>query len=86
MPDHFHALIRPQIARESPPTTFSAPLKRFVRRETNATWKWQEGVFDRLLRKTEFTEAKWHYIRGNPVRAGLVQRWQDWPFMINGQM
>jgi hypothetical protein len=24
---------------------------------------------------------KWHYVRDNPVRAGLVIEWSDWPFI-----
>jgi putative transposase len=86
MPDHFHGLIRPQNDRDSKPSAYSAALKRFVSKRIDATWEWQEGVFDRLLRKNEFVDAKWHYIRENPVRAGLVKRWEDWPYMINGQM
>ena len=49
MPDHFHALVRPLANRDAKITQYSAGLKRFVRRETKATWKWQDGVFDRLL-------------------------------------
>ena len=69
MPDHFHASV--------------CSLKRFVRSQTQATWKWQDDVFDRLLRKDEFAESKWFYIRENPVRARLVERWEDWPYLID---
>ena len=82
MPDHMHALVRPLACRDAKVTQYSAGLKRFVRRETNASWKWQEGVFDRLLRRNEFAESKWIYMRENPVRAGLVRRWEDWPYAI----
>jgi REP element-mobilizing transposase RayT len=56
MPDHFHALISP-IRREMNPTAFSAALKQDVRETTNASWEWQDGLFDRLLRRNEFAEA-----------------------------
>ncbi|MEY2492109.1 MAG: hypothetical protein QOH24_1060 [Verrucomicrobiota bacterium] len=82
MPDHFHALVRPLYARDAPITQFSAGLKRFVRRQTNADWKWQDGVFDRVLRREEFAESKWLYMRENPVRAGLVNHWEDWAYPI----
>jgi len=85
MPDHFHALVCPRKDRDARITQFSAGLKRFVRRRTQAAWKWQDGVFDRLLRRDEFAESKWFYIRENPVRAGLVQRWEDWPYLIDYQ-
>jgi REP element-mobilizing transposase RayT len=81
MPDHLHALVSP-LDRDAPIIQFSVGLKRFVRRTVSAEWKWQEGVFDRLLRREESTESKWLYMRENPVRAGLVSRWEDWPYYI----
>jgi putative transposase len=82
MPDHFHALVRPRSNRDAKITQYSAGLKRFVLRETKATWKWQDGVFDRLLCRNESAESKWIYMRENPVRAELVGRWEDWPYAI----
>ena len=41
---------------------------------------WQEGFFDHLLRSGESYSQKWEYISENPVRAGLVQRAEDWPY------
>jgi len=81
MPDHLHALVAPQ-DRDASVTQYSAGLKRYVRRVTSADWKWQVGVFDRLLRREESAEQKWWYMRENPVRAGLVRQWEDWPYFI----
>ena len=44
--------------------------------------KWQDGVFDQLLRRDESAESKWIYMQENPVCAGLVRRWEDWPYAI----
>jgi len=41
-----------------------------------------EGGFDHLLRGHESAQEKWHYLRLNPVRAGLVKRAEDWPYQI----
>jgi putative transposase len=41
---------------------------------------WQPGAFDHLLRSTESYQQKWEYVWQNPVRAGLVQRPEDWPY------
>jgi len=38
------------------------------------------GCFDRLLRSGESLHDKWLYIQENPVRAALVQGWEDWPY------
>ena len=82
MPDHIHALVSPKLNRDERITRFSAALKRFISRETRATWQWQHGVFDRLLRRQEFGESKWGYMRENPVRAGFVDNWEEWPYFI----
>jgi REP element-mobilizing transposase RayT len=41
---------------------------------------WQNGFFDHLLRGGESYAEKWNYVRMNPVRAGLVEQPDDWPF------
>jgi REP element-mobilizing transposase RayT len=41
---------------------------------------WQSGFFDHLLRSAESYSEKWEYVRNNPVRAGLVQNQDDWPY------
>ena len=40
---------------------------------------WQPGFFDHVLRSNESYAQKWEYVRDNPVRAGLVPSWQEWP-------
>jgi REP-associated tyrosine transposase len=40
---------------------------------------WQPGFFDHVLRSDESYAQKWEYVRDNPVRAGLVTSWQEWP-------
>jgi len=41
---------------------------------------WQEGYYERVLRVSE--DARWvaRYIMGNPVRAGLAQTPDQYPF------
>jgi putative transposase len=41
---------------------------------------WQEGFFDHLLRSSKSYEEKWNYVWMNPVRAGLCERPEEWPF------
>jgi putative transposase len=82
MRDRLHMLVSPKHRREERVTQFSAGLKRFVRPEVPSLWQWQHGVFDRLLRREESAQSKWVYMRDNPVRAGFVTRWEDWPYFI----
>ena len=42
---------------------------------------WQKGYFDHVLRSAESYSEKWNYVCHNPVRAGLVGRWKDWPWL-----
>jgi REP element-mobilizing transposase RayT len=79
MPDHLHAVVAPS-ERDAQLGNFSAALKRWMRKELNASWQWQAGCFDRLLRSDESLHEKWLYIQDNPVRAGLVKDWKDWPY------
>jgi REP element-mobilizing transposase RayT len=82
MPDHLHAIVTPTADRGANLSSCSAALKRWTREELSAAWHWQPGCFDRLLRSDESLQGKWSYVQNNPVRAGLVERWQDWPYRI----
>ena len=81
MPDHVHlfvsgfdldlggwvGLLKQMLAKAAP-------------REGQGARRWQEGFFDHLLRSDESYRQKWEYVRDNPVRDGLADRWEDWPF------
>ncbi len=80
MPDHMHVIVSPSHDREAKLGNFSGAIKRWIRQSLDASWRWQRGSFDRLLRSDESLHEKWLYLEENPVRAGLVTRWEDWPF------
>jgi REP element-mobilizing transposase RayT len=91
MPDHLHVIATPTEDRDARIGDFSAALKRWMREEilehskrsacpTTTKWEWQPGCFDRLLRSDESLQNKWLYVEENPVRAGLVKRFEDWPY------
>jgi putative transposase len=84
MPDHLHAIVCPLDRNESA-GEFSGLIKRWMRQELQAAWEWQPGCFDHLLRSEESAQQKWAYMRENPVRAGLVREWHEWPYMIGFQ-
>jgi hypothetical protein len=42
---------------------------------------WQDESFDHLLRSDESLRQKAEYICQNPVRAGLVEREEDYPWL-----
>lgn len=41
---------------------------------------WQRDYFDRYVRDDRHSAAIIHYIEHNPVKAGLVERAEAWPF------
>ena len=42
---------------------------------------WQEGYYERVLRNEESASVVIRYFYDNPVRAGLVERYEDYPFL-----
>ena len=53
MPDHLHVIVTPTEDRGARISNFSGALKRWIREELRAEWKWPRGSFDRLLRSNE---------------------------------
>lgn len=42
---------------------------------------WQPESFDHVVRSSEGLDAKVSYLLENPVRAGLVEEWADYPWL-----
>ena len=81
MPNHLHFFVCGD-------QTFVLPdwIKGLKRAIYNALPKprrenfWQPGYFDHLLRSDESYGEKWNYVPENPVRAGLVNDADAWPY------
>ncbi len=41
---------------------------------------WQHESYDHVIRTDEELERTIWYVLGNPVKAGLVDSWEDWPW------
>jgi putative transposase len=79
MPDHIHCFVR--IAPEQRIGTTIRLLKRSLSSAITARPPhWQPGFFDHVLRHSKSYTEKWSYVFRNPVRAGLVEKPEDWPF------
>ena len=76
MPDHLHLLA----AQAENAVTLGAWVKALKAVVGQRELRWQTGFFDHVLRSEESESEKWEYIRQNPVRAGLVQAPEDWPY------
>lgn len=53
---------------------------RMINRLLGNTGKglWERSYFDRRVRSGKFNTVMW-YVLNNPVKAGLVSDWRDWP-------
>jgi REP element-mobilizing transposase RayT len=80
MPDHLHLLVAGMHS--------NARLKHFMRSfryastlalRDRARPLWQRGYYDHVLRKSEDLNQVARYIFGNPVRAGLVRDFREYP-------
>jgi REP element-mobilizing transposase RayT len=82
MPDHFHALL--QLSE----THLQAVLNRLKSRSAidlnraigRSGRFWEPGFYDHALRCEESLRGVARYIVANPLRAGLVQRIEDYPY------
>ncbi len=77
MPDHWHALAAFRDSAQMEKTI--KDWKRYTAKQTGIAW--QDGFFEHRLRSRQSAEEKWHYIRLNPVRKGLVATPDDWPYV-----
>ena len=73
--------LRPDNVGRVPPRGVPAPSHgdhEFTR--AKRSWRWQDGFHDHKFRTPESESRKWEYVCLNPVRYGLVQRPEEWPF------
>ena len=82
MPDHMHFFIalHPDQTLSVWMKSLKNSLSKSLRRLGVASPHFQKGFFDHVLRSSESYSQKWDYVRDNPVRAGLVQSWEGWPY------
>lgn len=76
MPDHLHALV--SFPREALMGRRVASLKAWTAKVAGI--EWQTGFFDHRIRHDESLEEKSRYIALNPVRAGLCETPEAWPY------
>jgi putative transposase len=83
LPDHWHAIFFPPF-----PLTISSVMEaikvgsthRINAGRSESGLLWQPRFFDRAVRTVKEYYEKVEYIHLNPVRAGLVERAEDWPW------
>ena len=75
MPDHMHLMLSfPDMEKRI--QTIVSKWKEWTAK------KWQRDFFEHRLRKEESFREKANYVLANPVRAGLVKKSEDWPYVF----
>lgn len=86
MPDHVHLLFRPNPGIALPRVMkgikgVSAKLVNNLRQTCGSLW--QDESYDRIMRDADEAMEKAQYLLNNPVRAGLVEDRNDYPYLIS---
>jgi len=83
MPDHLHLLISPVDSGRS----VSQYVQTFKSLSTRIFWRfsgtgklWQRGFYDHIVRREESLVEIFKYILANPIRKGLSQTPDDYPY------
>lgn len=87
MPDHLHLVVGG--------TSDDSDLQKFVKlakqfsafhvKQRHGFNLWEPGFFDRFIRRAEDLCNRIEYVRQNPVRARLVTKPEDYPFLFERQ-
>ena len=77
MPDHLHLVVTPHLGRGI--TELVRSWKRHLARAYRVPF--QRNFFEHRIRSHENFQAHCLYVWLNPVRAGLVNRPEDWPWV-----
>jgi putative transposase len=77
MPDHFHALLKPNGNELSKTMQL---LKGRSSRRINKGILWQKGFHDFMIVSEKKFEEKFNYIHKNPVLKGLAENPESYPF------
>ncbi|MEI6802958.1 MAG: transposase [Burkholderiales bacterium] len=87
MGNHFHLLVTPQTA-EGLPQMMQAIGRRYVRyfndRQKRSGTLWEGRYKSTVVQSERYLLACMAYIDLNPVRAGMVERAQDYPWSSHG--
>jgi REP element-mobilizing transposase RayT len=88
MPNHLHLVFTPLVDARGKPNSIvkiMQSLKGYTAHECNQLLGregafWQHESFDHWARDAAERKRIIRYVMMNPVRAGLVESWDDWPW------
>jgi REP element-mobilizing transposase RayT len=90
MPDHVHMIFTPLVNEQATEVFSLAEIMDAIKGASAHKMNkmlgrkgslWQSESFDHVLRSSENLDAKVECLLENPVRAGPVVRWTDYPWL-----
>jgi REP element-mobilizing transposase RayT len=84
MPNHVHAVV--SLSQDAPPLADTLQrIKGYTALQANKLLGrtgqfWQRETYDHLVRSGEEMTRIIVYVLNNPVKAGLVESWEQWPY------
>ncbi len=83
MPDHLHIMLKPNGNENISKIMHS--IKRGSSRLINQMWNrngsvWQSSFYERIIRNEKEFWEKVNYVYNNPLKAGLVESPEDYPY------
>ena len=90
MPDHAHMIFVPLVDGPKNEMVSLATITQAIKSASAHNINrmlgrkgtvWQEESFDHVLRSSEALDRKIDYVLNNPVRAGLVTKLEDYPWL-----
>ena len=83
MPDHLHVIVSPgetTLPLSKFLNIFKGRTTRVFKYKENLKKIWQRSAFDHVIRTEENLKAVIEYIMNNPVRKGIVQKADEYPY------
>jgi putative transposase len=87
MPNHVHSVFAPLAQNDTPESLSSImhSLKRHTATRANQILArsgafWEHESFDHFIRNRAESKRVIKYVLQNPVKAGLVKTWEEWPW------
>jgi REP element-mobilizing transposase RayT len=82
LPNHVHAILEPRIALPDIMRWLKGRTSRVANRILGRTGKpfWQDESFDHWIRSGEELRKLIAHVEDNPMKAGLVEVREDWPW------
>ncbi|MBI5695550.1 MAG: transposase [Nitrospirae bacterium] len=84
MPNHLHMIVSLQKAYEGNLPKWVSAFKSFtsktVKKEFGIERLWQTNFYEHVVRNDESLDEIIDYVLNNPVRKGIVGRWEEYPY------